>query len=461
MIRYEDFADLVDRMVAESPEKAALLYSPEGGEGVRAVTWSELGERVCARADELTGRGLACEAILADGSVGCVVEVFAAVRAGMQVALVDPLIPNDVMMPLLAAVDADCVWSAGDARREAIERQLAPSAEAAYGAHAVLFFTSGTTSSSKPVVLTDESLMSSAFNGASLMPLTPDDVLLCLLPLSHVFGFVCGLLWGLSCGAAVALGRGPRYYADDLRLFNPTTVSVVPKLLEYLVACKALNDGLALVLVGAADCTDALLGSVRERGVRVSLGYGLTETSSGVALSVGDDFHAMTVCPEDRVTIAEDGEILVDAPTCIMQGYYRDAEKTATALRDGILHTGDRGYFDEAGLLHVQGRIKDVLSLANGTKVFLPEYEAAVAAALNERDVAVVLHRGVLTLACGRLACERADQEIMKAIDAALAAYPPASRIGRVAQLGHALPRTAAGDVERWKIQEELGNGNC
>ena len=56
-----------------------------------------------------------------------------------------------------------------------------------------------------------------------------------------------------------------------------------------------------------SDCGDALLGAVRERGIRVSLGYGLTETSSGVALSTGDDFHAMTVCPEDEVTIADDG----------------------------------------------------------------------------------------------------------------------------------------------------------
>ena len=470
MLRFKDFTDLIDRMSSTSPERTALLVCDAEGAGAgrgvatdmtRAVTWAELVTRVRERADELESGGCACEAILADGTVACVVEVFAAVRAGLQVALVDPLMPNQVLAPLLREVDADCVWASNCARQQELEGFLAPGATPACGAHAVLFFTSGTTSSSKAVVLTDESLMSSAFNGSSLMPLTPDDTLLCLLPLSHVFGFVCGLLWGLSCGATVALGRGPRHYADDFALFSPTVVSVVPKLLEYLVARGVLGEKLRLVLVGAADCPDTLLDVVRGSGIRVSLGYGLTETSSGVALSTGDNFHAMTICPEDEVRIADDGEILVSAPTCLMKGYYRDADKTAAAVRDGVLHTGDRGRLDGAGLLHVEGRLKDVLTLSGGTKVFLPEYEAAIAAALGERDIAVLLHRGRLTLVCGQLSREFASDEILKQVDAALTAYPPASRVGCVMHLGHALPRTAAGDVERWKIQEELEDDNC
>ena len=461
MIRYAGFDSLVDRMVENAPEKVALLHSPIGGEGVQAVTWAELASLVRTRANELVDQGDACEAILADGTVECVVEVFAAVRAGLQVALVDPLMPNQVMEPLLRAVDADCLWASDGTRRKALTELLAPGATPAYGAHGVLFFTSGTTASSKAVVLTDESLMASAYNGSSLLPLSPDDTLLCLLPLSHVFGFVCGLLWALSCGATVALGRGPRYYTADFALFEPTAVSVVPKLLEFLVARDALTSNLRLVLVGAADCPDDLLDTIRNRGVCVSLGYRLTETSSGVALSVGNDFHAMTICPDDKVSIGDDGEILVSAPTCVMQGYYRDAEKTALSIRDGILHTGDLGFLDDGGLLHVQGRKKDVLMLPNGTKVFLPEYEAGIINALKEHDIAVALSGTALTLICGKLASARTDDEIMKALEPAMAAYPPGSRIVRIVQLGHALPRTAAGDIERWKLQEEQDNGNC
>ena len=459
MIRYKDFADLMDSMVASSPERPALLAY--AGDRREAVTWSSLQSRVNVRAAELAGHAGACEVILADGTPACVVEVFAAVQAGLQVALVDPLLPNSVMAPLLNAVDAGLVWASDPVRRGLLEQSLAPNPEPACGAHAVLFFTSGTTSQSKAVVLTDESLMASAFNGSSLMPLAPDDTLLCLLPLSHVFGFVCGLLWGLACGATVALGRGMRYYAADMAAFNPTAVAVVPKLLEFLVAHAALPESLKLVLVGAADCPDAVLSSVRVRGIRVSLGYGLTETSSGIALSTGNDFHAMTICPDDAVAIGADGEILVSAPTCLMQGYYRDAEKTAAAVRDGVLHTGDKGYLDAAGLLHVEGRIKDVIVLRNGTKVFLPEYEAKVASALGEQDVAVIVRENALVLACGRMVHAREDRVVLAALDAALAEYPRSARITAIAHLGHALPRTAAGDVERWKIQEELNHGNC
>ena len=486
MERYKDFADLIGRMERACPERTALL-SWEGGAGrpreaaasgapghpagasaapaapgVRATTWGELAGRLHARAVELAGAGRACEAILADGTLGCVVELFAAVEAGLQVVLADPLMPDRVLAPLLGAADADCVWASAAARQTSVSGLFEPARPPACGAHRILLFTSGTTQASKAVVLTDESLMASAFNGSSLLPLGSGDTLCCLLPLSHVFGLVCGLLWGLSCGAAVALGRGARHYADDLALFRPTAVALVPRLLEFLVARDALPSSLGLVLVGAADCAGELLAALRAGGVRASLGYGLTETSSGVALSRGDDFHAMTVCPEDEVTIAPDGEILVSAPTCLMQGYYRDEAKTAAAVRDGVLRTGDVGFLDAQGLLHVEGRKKDVLALANGTKVFLPDYEAAVAQALGERDVAVAVAPGGggLALVCGSLARERSDAQLAEALSPAMAAWPPGSRIARIVRLGHGLPRTAAGDIERWKLEEELHDGD-
>lgn len=460
MRRYKDFADLVNRMSASNPEKEALLVY-QSTDLVRAVSWGEFAKDVQRRANLLAGRDCLCEAILADRSYGCVVEIFAAVHAGLQAALLDSLMPNQVLAPLLNEVDADCVWASSSARQTELEGLLGMSRKPAFGAHGILFFTSGTTSSSKAVVLTDKSLMASAYNGASLMPLAQDDSLLCLLPLSHVFGFVCGLLWGLACGAPVALGRGARHYIDDFALFEPSAVALVPKLLEYLIARDAFNAGMKLVLVGAADCEDSLLEKIRQKGIRASLGYGLTETSSGLALSCGDDFHAMTVCPDDTVSIAADGEILVLAPTCIMQGYYRDEKKTAFAIRDDVLYTGDKGFLDDDGLLHVEGRLKDVLTLASGTKVYVPEYEAVISDALGEEDIAVLLNDGVLTLVCGDLVCERDDSEIMRNLETPMSSYPPGSRIVKLVRVGHALPRTAVGDVERWKIQEELKHGNC
>ena len=444
-------------MATTCPDRTAFVFWEDGRQ---TVCWSELAWRVEERARQLGSRKYACEAILADGSPECVIELFAACEAGLQVALIDPSMPIKVAIPYLREVDADTVWASDALRQMEIQRHLAPTRQPAEGAGAVLFFTSGTTSAARAVTLTEASLMASAFNGSALLPLDESDTLLCLLPLSHVFGTVCGLLWGLACGATVALGRGPRHFADDFTLFEPTAVAVVPKVLEFLLARDAFGRKLDLVLVGAADCPETLLGQTRGRGIRVSLGYGLTETSSGVALSIGDDLHAMDICPDDSIRIADDGEILLTAPTCLMRGYYRDPERTSAVVKDGVLHTGDLGYLDDRGLLHVKGREKDVIALSNGTKVFVPEYEAAIVKSLGENDVVVMQQDDALTLVCGELSRNMTHGDVMKAIIPAMEMQPRGSRVASIVFLGHELARTAAGDVERWKIREELDDGD-
>ena len=154
--------------------------------------------------------------------------------------------------------------------------------------------------------------------------------------------------------------------------------------------------------MGAGDCPRPLLDAAAAMGVRVSFGYGLTETSSGVAISVSGDPFAMEICPDDTITLAEDGEILIEAPTCMMQGYYKRPADTAAVLIDGVLHSGDLGRFDEAGKLHITGRKKDVLVLPSGTKIFLPEYESRLAAALGTTELAVVLKDGSRHLLTGQ-----------------------------------------------------------
>lgn len=449
-IRYEGFCDLLSHMGRKRPSAVALLCG-EGPAGPKTVTWSELADAVRARAGELRAEGNTSEAIFCDGSLDCVIEVFAAVMAGLQVVLLDATLPLAAVGDLAAAGDADCAFG-DDAHLAAVAGRLGAGVKDGTGR--ILFFTSGTTSRAKAVVLTDASLMASAYNGSCLLPLGEDDVLLCLLPLAHVFGFVCGLLWGLSCGAAVALGRGRRHYLDDCAHFGPTALSVVPSLLGFLLRADALNPELRLLLVGASECPDALLAAAQARGIQVACGYGLTETSSGVALSPAGDASAMAVCPDDRITIAEDGEVLIEAPTCMMQGYYKQPEATAEVLVDGMLHSGDLGRLDAEGRLAITGRKKEVLALPGGDKLFLPEYEAALAQALGTTELAVVLRDGRPALVLEEVPA--GETGTLDAIAGVLAAMPMGQRIASVVELGHPLPRTASGKVQRWKLTEEL-----
>lgn len=444
-MRFERFEHLLRHWADATPDAPALRYNSS------CVSFVQLWDRVQRRAAELRESGKTCLGLLSDGSLDCVIELFAANLAGLQLVMLDENAPSVLLRQLLGYTDVDTLWGDPD-----LVEELTPyvSAGVTGGEGRILFFTSGTTERAKAVVLTDHSLCQSAWNGASKLPLSPDDTLLCLLPLGHVFGFVCGLLWGLSCGACVALGRGPRHYLDDFAFYQPTAVSVVPLLLGFLLQQKLLNPELKLILVGAGDCAPALLDAATALGIRVSFGYGLTETSSGVAISVTGDPFAMEVCPDDRITLAEDGEILIQAPTCMMQGYYKRPESTAEVLIDGVLHTGDLGRFDENGRLHIAGRKKDVLVLPDGTKIYLPEYEAAIAKVLNHTELAVVLKENrPLLIYSG----EASEQDLNKALLPLMTELPRGQRLCGVKLIQEPLPRTATGKIKRWELQQKVG----
>ena len=237
---------------------------------------------------------------------------------------------------------------------------------------------------------------------------------------------------------------------DDCLTFRPTALSVVPSLLAFLLGHDCLNSSLRVILVGAGDCQSELLSAVTAKDIRVSFGYGLTETSSGVAISTKGDPFAMEICPDNEITIANDGEILIKAPTCMMQGYYKMPEATAEAITDGVLHSGDLGYLDAEGLLHITGRKKDILVLADGTKIFLPEYEAKLSSVLGTTELAVLLKSGrpVLVVSDDMLT----EEEIRRKIRPILDEYPRGQQITEIILRSAPIPRTATGKIQRYRI---------
>lgn len=445
---FESFRQLLSHYADKCPESTALIYDRDGV--LCRCSYGELFSTVTKRARELEESGAGCMGILADGSFDCVVEIFAANMAGLQVVMLDGSLDADSLCRLLPAADVDILWGGGELR-ELLQQHLGRGVKD--GKDRILFFTSGTTSMSKAVALSGKSLCFSACSGGEMLPLRGEDTLLCMLPLAHVFGFVCSLLWPLSSGSAVALGRGPRHYIDDLNYFKPTVLSAVPSLLGLLLRCRCINPELKLVLVGAGDCPPALLAQAAALGLSVSFGYGLTETSSGLAISVGGDPCAMSICPGVELTLAADGEILVRAPGCMMQGYYKQPEATARVLKDGVLHTGDLGRFDGEGKIHITGRKKEILVLSDGTKIFLPEYEAAVAEVLGGGELAVCLRQGRPFL----IYSGQADkQELWERLSPLMAGYPRGRQLAGIKLISTPLPRTASGKLKRWELDRLL-----
>ena len=467
--KFNSFEDLLRSFKQNDPDRTVFIYE-DGGAPVRKSR-ADFAASVLVRAEEMRSFGMTCLGVLCDGSLDCVETIFASAVAGLQTVLLDENAADTLLQEQIRQTDIDILWSSDPDLVEELTPYLtegippkAENSDPSCEGSDILFFTSGTTASSKAVVLTDRSLLAAAYNGSCMLPLSPDDTLLCMLPLNHVFGFVCGLLWGMECGSAVALGRGARYYTMDFEFYKPTVLSAVPLLLSFLVQHKLMNSELRLVLVGAGDCSPQLLNSVIQQGVQVSFGYGLTETSSGVAISVPGsssfDPFALAVCPEDTVALASDGEILISSPSCMMKGYYKHPEDTAAVLKGNLLFTGDLGKWDEDGKLHVIGRKKEVLVLADGTKIFLPEYEARILAALPGRDFTVLERNGkpVLLLVDKESSTwpeemrELSRSMVQEELRGAMSQLPRGQQLGEILFTDKPLPRTATGKVKRWEI---------
>ena len=443
--RYLSFLDMIKGQKGDS---IALRFLFQGQ--VKSMTYDCLVKTI----EEFPVEKHGCVGIFADGTLASLIAILGYASKGIQIALLSPLTSKDTLASQIKSADIDYLLGPKDCvgpLKPFLSKRLPKSRGK------ILFFTSGTTSSSKAVVLTQESLCASAYNGSSLLPLSSEDVLYSCLPLSHVFGFVCSLLWGFNCGATVALSSGTKTMFSDFSTFKPTVVSLVPQMAAFFSSHRLFNPELRLALIGAGECRDKVISSIKECGIAVSYGYGLTETSSGVALSLGEDPHLMSVCPDDAISIAEDGEILILPSTCMMEGYYRDEETTSIALRGGVLHTGDLGEIDPQGFLRLKGRKKDILVLEDGNKIYCPEYEERLSAYLPEgSDFGIALNnKGQVALLLGNT---KMGDDYSKGIASFNQTCPYSQRIAQAAYFPYALPRTQTGKIQRYLLSSMLEN---
>lgn len=287
----------------------------------------------------------------------------------------------------------------------------------------ILFFTSGTTSNAKGVMLNNRNLAENINAVSAYVKLYPKDRLFSVLPLHHCYESTIGFLLPIAFGCSIAICEGLRYIVPNLQEAKPTAILTVPLLVESLY--KKINEkivkgkkdkivntmisvtnalkgagidvkrkifkeiydnlgGNLRIIVSAAAPIDKKVGIWLENiGITFLQGYGLTETAPISALTpeyktcVGSAGKAII---QADIKVKEpdengEGEILIKTPT-LMIGYYEDEEETKHVIdKEGYFNSGDIGYINDDGYIFITGRSKNVIVTQNGKNIYPEEIE--------------------------------------------------------------------------------------
>jgi long-chain acyl-CoA synthetase len=285
---------------------------------------------------------------------------------------------------------------------------------------AVLNYTSGTTSSSKGVMLPYRSLWSNTKYANDALPfIHPGDNLICMLPMAHMYGLAFEILNAVGKGCHVHfLTRipSPKLLLESFAALRPTLILAVPLIIEKIVKSRvfpeikkplirfllklpgvrekilraiaakleqAFGGNFAEIVIGGAALNKDVENFLHSIKFRYTVGYGLTECGPLVAYSQWDTFKKGSVGTiVDRMEVRIDhpdadgvGEIFVKG-TSVMLGYYRNPAATEAILGpDGWMDTGDLGMIDEDGVLYIRGRSKTMILSSNGQNIYPEEIE--------------------------------------------------------------------------------------
>lgn len=273
-----------------------------------------------------------------------------------------------------------------------------------------VIFTSGSTGLSKGVILTTQTLLSIVLeNTLTEEGFHPGTTTLLVLPLAFTPGLVYGLLISTVLGGTLVVEPelNPSNAVKLLEKHSVEAIFGVPLIFEAISRAPEFADAdlsaLKTAIVGGAAVPTSLLGRWADKGVLLRQIYGMTEaggvataTLADEALEFPDRCGTGSIFTDVRVFNAdgnpaapgEEGELVVRGPG-VTPGYWNDPESTASALRDGWLHSGDLGEADADGRVRFVDRLKDLI-ISGGINISPVELEMAIMAIDGVEEVAVI-----------------------------------------------------------------------
>ena len=448
-------------------------------------TYDETAAQVRALSAELGRRALTAGshvAVLAENSTAWIVAFLGAIASGMvAVPLATRMTTDDLDVllehadPHVIAVDTaqlPLVGARWHDRLLHLSEPCPPSGNVPPGgdgnAPACLTYTSGTTSRPKGVLLSNTALLRASETYAGLFHSTPQTHTIVAVPLCHNTGFVDQLGHVLVAGGSLEAHR--RFRADRI------AAALQSGACSYFIGVPTMYHRIIAHLSGTPPCEPApwlafggahmpahLLVSLHEQFPRAQLAncYGLSEATSITHInfvSAGSsptDVGVAVAGTLDR--ISPSGELLIRSPTTML-GYHRNPEATAAKLEDGWLHTGDLAARGDDGMVHVYGRVDDVIN-RGGEKVVPLEVEEALCAHPCVVEAAVVGlpddQYGSIVVAAV-VTCEPiAPAALQQFVAASLADYKRPAQIVNVDQL----PRNENGKLIAGGVRDLIVRG--
>lgn len=333
---------------------------------------------------------------------------------------------------------------------------------------ALIGYTSGTTGRPKGAMLTRAALAANDRNARTLFDLTPEDVVLTVLPLFHVGGLNIQTMPALRAGARVILPPRfePEAFFDAVERQRPTLSLLVPAVMTALVRhprwAGADLSSLRAVGAGSSEVPLALIEAFHAKGVPVQQVYGMTETApiaiaqprAEALAAPGSIGRAAALC-EARLAPGTN-ELLVRGPN-VMSGYWRREEATREAFAGDWFRTGDVGTCDAEGRFWFTDRLKRVI-ISGGENIYPAELERVLAGVPGLRESAVIGRAdprwGEVPVAVIVEGEGFEEARLHAAFEAQLARFKHPRAVLRVA----ALPRTALGKVEVGRLAAMLAD---
>ena len=301
-----------------------------------------------------------------------------------------------------------------------------------------LLFTSGTTGAAKGVMLSHRNITSNCVEMSKFFKIPEPGIVLSILPIHHVYEMTCDIFTTFYQGKTIAICEGIKYIQKNMEEVHANVMLGVPLVFEKMYKgmwkqakrrgedqklrraidlskrlrlynnktvirrlFKAIHNSfggaMQAFVVGGAAADPYIIEEFEAMGIPMIQGYGMSENAPIICLNP-DRYRKADAAgkplPGTKVRIIDQdedgiGEIIVKGPS-VMMGYYENEEATKEALRNGWLHSGDLGYIDDDGFLHITGRAKTVIVTKGGKNIFPEEVEAV----LMESDLVqeVIVH---------------------------------------------------------------------